>query len=98
MFYDVLDNILLVENAEVTMLSHITIEMGDNLIMESGSILYLNEFTLTAEGEILVSAEIGEMAWDDGTIIGTIPEPGTMLLVGTAVLGVLGYLRRRRMK
>lgn len=27
-----------------------------------------------------------------------IPEPGTMLLVGTAVLGVLGYLRRRRMR
>ena len=27
-----------------------------------------------------------------------IPEPGTMLLLGTGVLGVLGYVRRRRMK
>lgn len=28
---------------------------------------------------------------------GVIPEPGTLLLLGTGVLGVLGYLRRRRM-
>lgn len=29
---------------------------------------------------------------------GAIPEPGTMLLLGTGVLGALGYRRRRRMK
>jgi len=28
----------------------------------------------------------------------TIPEPGTILLVGTGLLGLLGYVRRRRMK
>ena len=28
---------------------------------------------------------------------GDVPEPGTMLLVGTGVLAVLGYMRRRRM-
>ncbi|KPL01453.1 MAG: hypothetical protein AMK75_04860 [Planctomycetes bacterium SM23_65] len=92
------DNILLAQNAEVTMLSDITIQFGDNLLMASGSALYLNGFTLHAEGQDLVSSEIGQMAWDDGTIIGTIPEPGTMLLIGTGILGLLGYIRRRRMK
>jgi hypothetical protein len=29
---------------------------------------------------------------------GEIPEPGTLLLLGTGVLGVLGYMRRRRMQ
>ena len=27
-----------------------------------------------------------------------IPEPGTMLLIGTGLIGILGYVRRRRMK
>jgi len=27
-----------------------------------------------------------------------IPEPETLLLVGTGILGVLGYIRRRRIK
>ena len=29
---------------------------------------------------------------------GVIPEPGTMLLLGTGVLGVIGYMRRKRMR
>lgn len=30
--------------------------------------------------------------------VSAIPEPGTMLLLGTGILGALGYIRRRRMK
>jgi len=29
---------------------------------------------------------------------GAVPEPGTMLLLGSSALGILGYLRRRRMR
>ena len=79
----------------VKLMSDLT--LSDNLNIASGCRLYLNTFTLYAEGETLVSAEIGEMAWDDGTIMGTIPEPGTILLIGTGLLGLLGYIRRRRM-
>jgi hypothetical protein len=32
------------------------------------------------------------------TEIGPVPEPGTMLLFGTGVIGVFGYVARRRMK
>jgi hypothetical protein len=52
----------------------------------------------------LGSNTIGAGKYDLGTIYNTwadvspIPEPGTMLLIGTGVVGLLGYLRRRRIK
>jgi hypothetical protein len=33
--------------------------------------------------------------WSD---VAPVPEPGTILLIGTGALGLLGRLRRRRMK
>jgi hypothetical protein len=33
----------------------------------------------------------------DQTTSAPIPEPGTLLLLGTGALGVLGYIRRRRL-
>jgi hypothetical protein len=75
--------------------------MMDNLNMQQYCTLYLNGHTLgirTGKWS-LVSSDIGSMPWKQGTIYGSIiPEPQTLLLVGTGVLGVLGYIRRRRMK
>jgi len=39
----------------------------------------------------------GQAGYDDVVFVGTIPEPGTILLVGTGVLGLAGAIRRRRM-
>ena len=41
------------------------------------------------------------LSWDEIEFdpdVGVIPEPGTVLLIGTGLLGCLGYIRRRRMK
>lgn len=98
-----LDNVILVEDAVLTLLSDMTIDVPDNLIMMTGSRLYLNGFTLDVEGEDpFVSSEVSQagIPWDEGTIYGTegIPEPGTLLLLGTGALGIIGYLRRQRMR
>jgi len=73
----------------------------DNLDMQQYCTLYLNDHRLVIKDDAdLYSENISQMAWKQGTIFGTqvIPEPHTLLLVGTGVLGVLGYIRRRRMK
>ena len=93
------DNIILLDDAVVQLGSAINIGAPDNLVMGLNSRLYLNGFALTADGLDYVDGAQASWPNDDGTIIsGPIPEPGTMLLIGTGILGLLGYIRRRRMK
>ncbi len=69
--------------------------VSDNLDIDAGCKLFLNSFTLTAEGQTITTGQ----PWDQGEIVAgaPIPEPATLLLLGTGALGVLGWVRRRRM-
>ena len=81
--------------------------VSDNLDIDTGCKLFLNGFTLDLTGSdaALFLGEntlSGAGTWtlkEGGEIIGgaAIPEPATLLLIGTGALGVLGYIRRRRM-
>ena len=95
----VFDNIVLAPDAVLLLGSDIAISSTDNLVMGSGSKLYLCGFTLAADGEVYDGTLPQTWTNDGGTIYGTlaIPEPGTLLLIGTGALGALGWVRRKRM-
>ncbi len=46
----------------------------------------------------LAASEHATAAWRPTLTVEYIPEPGTMLLLGTGVLGLIGYMRRRKMR
>ncbi len=101
----VFDNMILQQNAVLTLLSNIAIASTDNFIMWSGSKLYLNGFSLTAYGQSYLSNSISPLGvpftvdGSNGTIFGTaaVPEPATLFCVGSVLVGGLGWMRRRRM-
>jgi hypothetical protein len=72
---------------------------ANGLRIDNGCAIVLNNHTLTIAG-----TNIPAGAYDMGNVYNTwadlapVPEPGTMLLIGTATAGLLGWMRRRRMK
>jgi hypothetical protein len=99
-----LDNIILLANSVTYLSARVPgakIVM-DNIEMQDSSELHLNGFNLYADGKSWVSDLVPTTGvdYEFGKIFGTlaIPEPGTLLLLGTGAIAALGHLRRRRMK
>lgn len=71
------------------------IELADNgQFIGGGNANSISMFTKAAE----MTGSYHNFEFDYGQFAPPIPEPGTLLLLGTGVLGVFGVIRRRRMR
>jgi len=101
---NILDDALLQVNLYTplveTTISNLVIWNSTNLVINGmytlGDISYTNN-TGWDSLSVVKSADSKQLLLS-GHYSSVIPEPGTLLLVGTGVLGLLGYIRRRRMK
>jgi hypothetical protein len=70
------------------------IQLDDNGDFTLGDAGYKTIWTGDIGGVVIGSAAEFEFDSNENVVI---PEPATWLLLGTGVLGLLGYFRRRRM-
>ncbi len=94
------DNIILLAGSTMHLGSNITIKSTDNLILGAGACLYLDGHTLVAEGVTYDGCLCRQWTIDGGTVFGAqnVPEPATLLLIGSGLMGGIGLLRRHRME
>jgi hypothetical protein len=74
------------------------VTINSTLRIDNGCAVVLNNHTLTLTGVPITTTQAYDLgmiykSWAD---VSAIPEPGTCLLIGTGAIGLLGWMRRRK--